>query len=205
MFANNISFDTRITPDIVRFCVGKLKPHKDDGKYGFKCDNLINGTNKLFAVLSIMFNAMLTHGFNPDDLSYQYAKTVRVPFVQVILIGPFLFLIVYANYMIMFLFIHTTIYYNHVIYNLAFKSNHSTVLCTAIYIETINHYFDEGSNVYSCLIDASKAFDRVHWGRHFNILIERKVYFYVYVNYWIAILDNFLLLHGDFSSLLIFL
>ena len=68
VLANNISFDTRITPDIVSFCVGKLKPYKDDGKYGFKSDHLINGTNKLFTVLSIMFNTMLTHGFNPDDL-----------------------------------------------------------------------------------------------------------------------------------------
>ena len=40
----------------------------------------------------------------------------------------------------------------------------TTVLCTAVYIETINHYMNEGSDVYSCLIDASKAFDRVHWG-----------------------------------------
>ena len=68
VLANNISFDTRIIPVIVRFCVGKLKPHKDDGKYGFKSDHLINGTNKLFTVLSIMFNVMLTHGFNPDNL-----------------------------------------------------------------------------------------------------------------------------------------
>ena len=29
-----------------------------------------------------------------------------------------------------------------------FKSNHLTVLCTAIYIEIINHYVNEGSNVY---------------------------------------------------------
>ena len=56
-----------------------------------------------------------------------------------------------------------------------FKRNHSTVLCSAIYIETINHYVNEGSNVYSCLIDASKAFDRVHRGRLFKILIERNV------------------------------
>ena len=51
-----------------------------------------------------------------------------------------------------------------------FKSNHSTVLCTAIYMETINHYVNEDSNVYSCLLDASKAFDRVHWGRLFYFL-----------------------------------
>ena len=51
-----------------------------------------------------------------------------------------------------------------------FKDNHSTVLCTAVYIETINHYMNVGSDVYSCLIVASKAFDRVH-----SILIEKKV------------------------------
>ena len=30
-----------------------------------------------------------------------------------------------------------------------FKNNHSTVLCTAVYIGTINHYMNEGSDVYS--------------------------------------------------------
>ena len=82
-----------------------------------------------------------------------------------------------------------------------FKSNHSTVLCTAIYIETINHYVNEGSNVYNCLLDASKAFDRVLWGILFKILIERKV-----TSLFIRLLlDNLRVLHGDFLNLVIYL
>ena len=92
-----------------------------------------------------------------------------------IIVGEFLFQIVYANYLIVFVFTCTNIVYKHVICNL--DLSHSTVLCTAIYIETINYYVNECSNVYSCLLDASKAFGRVHWGRLFKILIERKVSF----------------------------
>ena len=36
VLANNISFDTRNTPGSARFCVAKLRPLKDGGKYGFK-------------------------------------------------------------------------------------------------------------------------------------------------------------------------
>ena len=39
------------------------------------------------------------------------------------------------------------------------ENNHSTVLCIAVYIETVNHYMNEASYVYSCLIDTSKNFD----------------------------------------------
>ena len=116
VLANNISFDTRITLDIVRFCVGKLQPHKDDGKYGFKSDHLINGTNKLFTVLSIIFNAMFTHGFNTDDLLQStiisIPKDSRGSMCSSDNYRAFLFLIVYANYLTMFLFIHTKIVYN---------------------------------------------------------------------------------------------
>ena len=47
----------------------------------------------------------------------------------------------------------------------------------AVYIETVNHYMNEGSDIYSCLIDTSKAFDRVHWGKLFSTLIEKNVSF----------------------------
>ena len=56
-----------------------------------------------------------------------------------------------------------------------FKQNHSTVLCSLMYKEVVSNYFQNGSNVYSCLLDASKAFDCIHFGKLFAILIERKI------------------------------
>ena len=43
-----------------------------------------------------------------------------------------------------------------------YKKGHSTTMCTLIYKEIINQYINNGSDVYSCLLDASKAFDRVN-------------------------------------------
>ena len=72
-------------------------------------------------------------------------------------------------------------------------------------METINHYVNEGSNVYSCLFDASKAVDRVHLGRLFKILIEIKV-FYLFIH---LLLDSYLrqlsCVAWGFLSLVIFL
>ena len=42
-----------------------------------------------------------------------------------------------------------------------YKQGASTTLCTLIYREVVHHYLNSGSNVYGCLLDASKAFDRV--------------------------------------------
>ena len=42
-------------------------------------------------------------------------------------------------------------------------------------LETLQYYRNSGSNVFSCLLDASKAFDRVHYGKLFNILLSKKL------------------------------
>ena len=74
---DHVELDNRVNFDIIQRCIKKLKPHKDDGNYGFKSDHLINGSNKLFIMLSIMFNAMQTHGFNPEDLLLSIPKDNR--------------------------------------------------------------------------------------------------------------------------------
>ena len=54
-----------------------------------------------------------------------------------------------------------------------YKKDHSTTLCTLIYKEVIDNYINNGNTVYSCFLEASKAFDRVHYGKLFSILLSK--------------------------------
>ena len=51
----------------------------------------------------------------------------------------------------------------------------SLSLCKVVYLETLQNYRQNGSQVFSCLLDASKAFDRMHYVKLFNMLIDRKL------------------------------
>ncbi len=48
-------------------------------------------------------------------------------------------------------------------------------MCTPILKETIQYFLNKKSNVYTCMLDASKAFDKEHFGKRFNLLIDRKL------------------------------
>ena len=55
--------------------------------------------------------------------------------------------------------------------------NHNTPQqCAALFItKSLTIIMSNNSNVYSCLLDVSKAFDKVHYGKLFHILLNRKV------------------------------
>ena len=55
----------------------------------------------------------------------------------------------------------------------AFKQKHSTAMCSSVLIERVNYFVKGGSNVYGCFIDASKAFDKVHYGKLFSLLMSK--------------------------------
>ena len=57
----------------------------------------------------------------------------------------------------------------------AYKKAHSTIMCTAVLKEFVSHYNSNGSNVFACSLDATKAFDRVNYVKLFNLLLERNL------------------------------
>ena len=54
-----------------------------------------------------------------------------------------------------------------------FKTGSSTTACTFVLEEVTRYYNTNGSDVYLMLLDASKAFDRVHYIKLFNLLLDR--------------------------------
>ena len=57
----------------------------------------------------------------------------------------------------------------------AFKGEHSTTMFTTVLKEIASYYNSRKSDVYLCMLDASKAFDRVHYGKLFALLQSRKL------------------------------
>ena len=55
-----------------------------------------------------------------------------------------------------------------------FQKGCSTVQCTWAVQETISNYLRKGSEVYCCLLDFSKAFDKVNFEKLFQKLLERN-------------------------------
>ena len=57
----------------------------------------------------------------------------------------------------------------------AYKEHHSTSMRTLALKEVAKYYTSRRGQVYCCLLDATKAFDRVRFDKLFEILIERNV------------------------------
>ena len=48
-------------------------------------------------------------------------------------------------------------------------------MCTAMIRETVTYYVHKGSSVYSLVLDATKAFDRVNYCKLFRILLKKNI------------------------------
>ena len=175
----NPTSDVTITPAVVKNCIQKLKSGKGDGDYGFNSNHLINGTPRLYVLLSLLFNIMLIHGYIPSDLLK--STIISIPKDNRASLSSS------NNYRGISLFNSICKVYDYVVLYLCgdklqssdmqfgFKSGHSTTMCSLVYRELIDYYVNGKGNVYSCLLDASKAFDRVHYGTLFRILIEKQI------------------------------
>ena len=49
------------------------------------------------------------------------------------------------------------------------------VYCTVMLREAVSYSLERNGNMYCCLLDVSKAFDRIHYGRLFSIVFYKNM------------------------------
>ena len=118
--------------------------------------------------LSLLFNAFIVHGYLLADLM----MTVMVPVIKnktgdtsgknnytpiaLITAASKLFEICILEVLEIYLLTHD--------HQFGFKSKHSTDICILTVKSLVKYYTGQNRSAYTCLLDASKAFDRVnHW------------------------------------------
>ena len=145
---------------------------------GLHCLLCTNKEYYYYIYLSLLFNCMLGHGYNAGELIRSSIISIPKDVTASICNND--------NYRGISLFNSISKLYDYVILDICseylnisdlqfgYKKQHSTVMCSLVYHEVVTSYMRNKSNVYSCLLDASKAFDRIHYGKMFSILLHKK-------------------------------
>ena len=168
-----------VTPRMVKYDIDKLKSGKACGNDGLSAEHFIHSDRRITILLSIFYNKVISHGHLTDD----FMKTIIILLINnksgdtsnVNNYRPIALVTVASKIFEIILLEMLTPYLNLTDNQIGFKKGHSTDHCIFALEHVIQYYKRNNSPVYSCFLDASKAFDRVNHWRHFRKLLNRGV------------------------------
>ena len=156
-----------------------LKSAKASGVDGLAAEHFLNADRHIYVYLSLLFNSFLCHGYLPAE----FMKTAIVPIIKcktgntadknnyrpiaLVTACSKIFEICLLEIIEKYLDTHD--------HQFGFKKKHLTDIGIFTLKSVIKYYTQRRTPVYSCFLDASKAFDRVNHWKLFNKLIIRKV------------------------------
>jgi hypothetical protein len=176
--ASNTEFSAMSVQEISG-AIRQQKKGKAVGLDGIAMEAYIFGNLRLSVHLCLLFNLFLMHSHIPSF----FMDTVVVPLVKVK--GGDLTDV--NNYRAIALSnsiskILESVFLNRVsstdvsdCYQFGFKPGHSTGFCTKTMKNVIDYYTGQGSHIFTCFVDFSKAFDRVNYWKLFNKLLDDNV------------------------------
>ena len=173
------SLDNPFTPVEICKTIKALKSGKACGRDGLQSEHFRYCSDKIHVLLSLLFNAMITHGYVCDGIM----DTVLIPIVKdkkgdlsskdnyrPIAITSVLSKVLESVILSRFQYILVT-HHNQ----FGFKNDHSTDMCIFSLKHVIDYYNHMSSPIYLCYLDASKAFDRLNFWVLFRKLLDRNL------------------------------
>lgn len=154
-----------------------LKHNKSDGDRNFMSNHLLLSGDHFLVQLSLLFTSIFTHGYHPKGLLIGTIESIPKDCKGNVRVSSNYRGITLCNSIQKLMDIIIMRRYEQLLLTsnmqYAFKQNHSTVMCTLVLKEVVKHYANHNTDVYSCYVDASKAFDRVRYDKLFTLLMER--------------------------------
>ena len=154
LLANTSSLEL-VTPDLIKRCVSKLKKSgKGDGNESFISDHLINSCGRLHSVLALLFRSIIYHGHYPDKLlKFTIISNPKDAKASLSNVVNYRGISLSNSFNKVFDYVIIELYQKTLMSSdmqFAYKSQHSTALCSVVYLKTLEYNKQNGSQVYSC-------------------------------------------------------
>ena len=167
----------KITAEIVKKSALKLKPGKTDPVMSITSDCLLNAPDCLYQILAVCMRSYIIHG----HVSMCLLTSTMVPLIKDKLgdsasSDNYRSIAISSVIMKIFDLVILSVFGEHLQLEglqFGYQSEVSTTMCTWLAVETISHFMRNGSEVYTCLMDMSKAFDRVQHSLLFKKLLDQ--------------------------------
>ena len=167
---------SKVTPAVVKEATTHIKDDKTDPIFSFSSDCIKNGPDLLFEKLSLVLKSFLIHGhvtvflllatlvpIIKDKLgSISSSKNYRSIAISSLILKL-------IDWVIILLF-GDVLALDDLQY--AYQPGCSTTMCTWAVIETVSYFLRNGSEVFTCLMDMTKAFDLVKHSLLFRKLLK---------------------------------
>lgn len=176
---NRDTYCLTIQPNEIAESLKSLKRGKSSGVDGLAAEHLIFSHETLHVHLSILFTSFCSHGYLPND----FMKSAIVPILKDKSgdssdVNNYRPIALVTSCSKLFEIVIGTVIGNNLLTcdnQFGFKREHSTDLCIFTVKNVIEFYRNNSSPVYTCFLDASKAFDRVNHWELFKKLMKRNV------------------------------
>ena len=162
--------------DIIEACK-RLKQDKHDGHQEVWSNMVSHAPITWYCILAKCFKGMLMHGHYPSELLVSTMCSLPKDLRGNLTTsdnyrGICLTSTINKLFDILILRKFSKCFKTHDL-QFAFKESMSTSMCTMVIKDVARYYMNNGGKVYTCLLDLSKAFDRLRLDHLFTLLYER--------------------------------
>ena len=175
---NSLRFADMITTEVVKNAVlNKLKPAKSDPIKDINSDFLIHAPEKLFEIIAKCFKGYLIHA----HVSTYLLVSTMVPLIKdklgdITSSNNYRSIAISSVVLKVFDIVIISLFSDYLRLDdlqFSYQSGVSTSMCTWVAVETISYFLRNGNEVFTCLMDMSKAFDCVQHSHLFSKLLEQ--------------------------------